>query len=88
MPDPWTPPRGLGIKEARIPLRAAISFTTTRTSITVSAIVMASVYRRSISCWLGASSCWLYSTGMPISSSMSTVSRRSAVASLLPINSK
>ena len=34
---------GLGMKVARNPFRAAISFTTTLTSMTVSAIVMASV---------------------------------------------
>ena len=43
MPDPWTPARGLGMKLAWMPRRWAISFTTSRTVITVSAMVRASV---------------------------------------------
>jgi hypothetical protein len=51
------------------PWLAATSRTTRRKVITLSAMVSASVWRRSISCWLGASSWKLYSTGMPSCSS-------------------
>ena len=48
--------------------------------MTLSAIVSASVWRRSISCWLGASSWKLYSTGMLIVSSVRIVCLRSVPA--------
>ncbi len=43
MPEPCTPPSGLGMKLANTPSRRAISFITMRVVITVSAIVIASV---------------------------------------------
>src|SRR5918996_993876 len=43
-----------------------------------SAILSAPAYRMSISCWLGPTSWWLYSTSMPSFSSASTVSRRTS----------
>ena len=43
MPEPCTPPSGLGMKLAKTPSRRAISLTTMRVVITVSAMVMASV---------------------------------------------
>src|SRR5947207_1818806 len=43
-----------------------------------SAILIASAYRMSISCWLGPTSWWEYSTSMPSFSSASTVSRRTS----------
>ena len=43
MPDPCTPASGLGMKLANTPCWRAISFTTSRTVITVSAMVRASV---------------------------------------------
>ena len=43
MPDPCTPARGLGMKLACTPRRWAVSFTTRRTVMTVSAMVRASV---------------------------------------------
>jgi hypothetical protein len=62
------------------PCLAATSFTTSRNVITLSAIVSASVWRRSISCWLGASSWKLYSTGMLIVSSVRIVCLRKVPA--------
>ena len=44
--------------------------------MTLSAMVSASLYRRSISCWLGATSWCTYSTGMPIDSRYITVRLR------------
>ncbi len=88
MPEPCTPASGLGMKLANTPCWRAISFTTSRTVITVSAMVMASVYRRSISCWLGASSCWACSTGMPISSRVRTVRWRMSLARSATVSSK
>ena len=43
IPDPWTPASGLGMKLAWTPCWRAISLTTRRTLITVSAMVSASV---------------------------------------------
>ena len=43
MPEPWTPARGLGMKLAYTPCWRAISLTTRRTVMTVSAMVRASV---------------------------------------------
>ena len=45
----------------------------------LSAVVSASAYRRSISCWPGPPSWWLNSTEMPIASSMVIASRRKSV---------
>jgi len=42
----------------------------------LSAVVSASAYRRSISCWPGAASWWLNSTEMPIDSSIMIAWRR------------
>ena len=66
MPEPCTPSSGLGMNVACTPSRAATSRTARRNVIMLSAIVSASVWRRSISCWPGASSWKLYSTGIPI----------------------
>ena len=76
MPEPWTPSSGLGMNVAWRPWEAATSRTMRRNVITLSAIVRASVWRRSISCWLGASSWKLYSTGMPMASSVRIVCLR------------
>ena len=77
MPDPCTPSSGLGMNVAYRPSLAAASRTTSRNVMTLSAIVRASVWRRSISCWLGASSWNEYSTGMPMASSVWMVRLRS-----------
>ena len=53
MPEPWTPSSGLGMNVAWTPSVEATSFTTSRNVMTLSAMVSASVWRRSISCWLG-----------------------------------
>ena len=70
------------------PLVAAISRTTKRNVMTASAIVNASVWRRSISCWLGASSWNEYSTGMPIASSVRIVCLRIAPVTSVVVRSK
>ncbi len=43
MPDPCTPPSGLGMKDAKTPSWRAISLITIRVVMTVSAMVSASV---------------------------------------------
>ena len=88
MPDPCTPSSGFGMNVACTPLAAATSFTTRRNVITLSAIVSASVWRRSISCWLGASSWNEYSTGMLIVSSVRIVCLRSDPATSVVVRSK
>ena len=55
---------------AYTPSAIATSFTTCRNVMTLSAVVSASAYRRSISCWPGATSWWLNSTEMPSASSI------------------
>ena len=59
-----------------------------RNVITLSAIVSASVCRRSISCWLGASSWKLYSTGIPIASNVRIVCLRSEPVMSFVVRSK
>ena len=54
----------------------------------LSAIVSASVWRRSISCWLGESSWKEYSTGMPIVSSVRMVCLRSVPETSVVVRSK
>ena len=76
IPEPKSPEIGFGMNVAYTPTSSAIFFTTWRNEMTLSAIVNASVYRRSISCWLGPSSWWLYSTGMPIASRVTMVCLR------------
>ena len=76
MPLPCTLSSGFGMNVACTPWLAATSFTTNRNVMMLSAIVSASVWRRSISCWLGASSWKLYSTGMLIVSSVRIVCLR------------
>ncbi len=88
MPEPCTPSIGLGMNVAWSPFDAATSRTTSRNVITLSAIESASVCRRSISCWLGASSWKLYSTGMPIASSVRIVCLRSEPVMSLVVRSK
>ena len=88
MPEPCTPSSGFGMNVACSPCAAATSRTTKRNVITLSAIVSASVWRRSISCWPGASSWKLYSTGMPIASSVRIVCLRSDPVMSLVVRSK
>ncbi len=73
MPLPFTPATGFGMNVAYTPNSCAASFTVSRYVITLSAMDSASVYRRSISCWDGATSWWTYCTGMPMASRYSTV---------------
>ena len=88
MPLPCTPSSGLGMKVACTPCLAAASRTTRRKVMMLSAMVSASVWRRSISCWLGESSWKLYSTGMLIVSSVRMVSLRSVPATSVVVRSK
>ena len=88
MPLPCTPSSGLGMKVACTPCAAATSFTTMRNVMMLSAMVSASVWRRSISCWLGASSWNEYSTGMPIVSSVRMVCLRSEPDRSVVVRSK
>ena len=77
MPEPLTPVSGFGMNVACTPIARATSFTTVRKVMIESAMARPSVARRSISCWPGAISWWLYSTGMPIASSAEMTLRRS-----------
>jgi len=88
MPEPWMPSRGLGMNVACTLCIAAISFTIMRNVMMLSAMVRASVWRRSISCWLGASSWNEYSTEMPMASSVRIVSLRSDEATSVVVRSK
>ncbi len=88
IPDPCTAASGFGMKVACTPASKATSRTTRRNVITLSAMVSASVYRRSISCWLGASSWWLYSTGIPMASSVWMVRWRMSEATSAVVRSK
>src|SRR5919204_5790981 len=54
MPLPFTPNTGLGMKVAYTPNSWAASFTVNRYVMTQSAMLSASAYLRSISCWDGA----------------------------------
>ena len=55
------------------------TFLTTKRKVTMlSAVVIASVYLKSISCWPGATSWCAASTSNPIDSSTSTMSRRAS----------
>ena len=54
----------------------------------LSAVVSASAYRRSISCWPGPSSWWLYSTDSPMLSSIMIETRRKSCAMLCGVWSK
>ncbi len=80
IPEPGWVVNGFGMKLAQIPCDSATSRTTVRKVITLSAVVSASAYRRSISCWPGPPSWWLNSTEMPIDSSIVIASRRKSVA--------
>ncbi|CAB4806114.1 unannotated protein [freshwater metagenome] len=53
-----------------------------------SAMLSPSLWRRSISCWLGASSWKLYSTGMPMASSVRMVCLRIEPEMSLVVRSK
>ena len=66
----------------------AIFFTVSRSVITASAIDRASVYWRSISCWLGLSSWNEYSTGMDRASSMCRVRLRRSDETSAVVRSK
>ena len=88
MPLPCTFSSGLGMNVACTPWLAATSLTTSRNVMMLSAIVSASVWRRSISCWLGASSWKLYSTGMLIVSSVRMVCLRNVPATSVVVRSK
>ena len=72
MPVPGWSVNGFGMNVAYTPSAIATSFTTCRNVMTLSAVVSASAYRRSISCWPGATSWWLNSTEMPMRSSACT----------------
>ena len=56
MPDPLTPKIGLGMKVAWSPWSIATFLTMKRNVETRSAVVTASAYLKSISCWPGATS--------------------------------
>ncbi len=88
MPDPCTPLSGLGMNVAHTPASSAIFRTTRRSVMMLSAIDSASLYCRSISCWLGLSSWKEYSTGMPNASSMCSVRRRRSLATSAVVRSK
>ena len=88
MPLPGWSVNGLGMKVARTLWVSATSLTTCRNVMMLSAVVSASAYRRSISCWPGATSWWLNSTEMPIRSSASTAWRRKSRATACVVWSK
>ena len=88
MPEPCTPSNGLGMNVAWTPSDAATSFTTSRNVMTLSAMVSASVWVRSISCWLGESSWNEYSTGMPSVSRARMVCLRREPDTSLVVRSK
>ena len=66
-----------------MPWLSATSFITMRKVMMLSAVMSASAYRRSISCWPGPPSWWLNSTEMPIDSSIVIASRRKSCADAL-----
>ncbi len=66
MPEPLTPKIGFGMKVACRPWSRATFLTTKRKVETLSAVVTASAYLKSISCWPGATSWWAASTSKPI----------------------
>lgn len=70
------------------PWLSATSLTTTRKVMMLSAMLSASAYRRSISCWPGAPSWWENSTEMPICSSIVIASRRKSLPMLCGVWSK
>ena len=76
MPEPGCVVNGLGMNVAQMPWLSATSRMTVRNVMMLSAVVSASAYRRSISCWPGPPSWWLNSTEMPIDSSIVIASRR------------
>ena len=88
MPLPGWSVNGLGMNVACTPWESATSLTTCRNVMMLSAVVSASAYRRSISCWPGATSWWLNSTEMPIRSSASTAWRRKSRATAWVVWSK
>lgn len=88
MPEPGKSVNGLGMNEAHTPCSSATSFMTSRNVMMLSAVVSASAYRRSISCWPGAPSWWLYSTEMPIDSSIMIALRRKSWPALCGVWSK
>lgn len=88
MPEPGCSVNGFGMNEANTPCSSATSFITSRKVMMLSAVVSASAYRRSISCWPGAPSWWLNSTEMPIASSMVIALRRKSCAALCGVWSK
>ena len=76
MPEPGWVVNGLGMNVAQMPWLSATSRITVRKVMMLSAVLSASAYRRSISCWPGPPSWWLNSTEMPIDSSIVIASRR------------
>ncbi len=76
MPEPGWVVNGLGMNDAQMPWLSATSRMTVRKVMMLSAVLSASAYRRSISCWPGPPSWWLNSTEMPIDSSIVIASRR------------
>ena len=88
IPDSLHALERLGHERGVETLPVAASRTTKRNVITLSAIDSASVWRRSISCWLGESSWNEYSTGMPIASSVWIVRLRSEPETSAVVRSK
>ena len=76
MPEPFSPCSGLAMNVACMPCWAAITLTTMRNVIRLSAVVSASAWRKSISCWPIATSWCAASRWKPIFCSVSSMSRR------------
>ncbi len=76
MPEPGWVVNGWGMNVAQMPWLSATSRITVRKVMMLSAVLSASAYLRSISCWPGPPSWWLNSTEMPIASSIVIASRR------------
>ncbi len=82
MPEPLTPIKGLGMKVARYPFRAATFFTKIFIVTVRSAVSIASSYSKSTSFCPKATSWWAISISIPKASASSAISRlRSSVRS-------
>ncbi len=88
MPDPLTPKIGFGMNVACRPWSSATFLTMNRKVETRSAVVIASAYLKSISCWPGATSWCAASTSKPICSRASTMSRRASSPRSTGVRSK
>ncbi len=80
IPEPLMPKIGLGMKVAYRPCCCAIAFSANLNVIALSAVLRASAYSKSISCWPWATSWCAASTRMPNPSSASTMSWRTSCA--------